>query len=218
MHEFLNKYFRYYQQLSGREKGVFVERARLFIDSKKFIPKGGQSIDRKVEVLIAAVAIQMTFGLKKFLLPHFGIIIVYPRKYLSVVTKRYHRGEVNLRGGIVLSWEDLLLGLKNPDDGFNVGFHEFAHAVYFENAIKNEDYLFLDGSVMKSWASQAKSVISKMKRNIPVLFRDYASTNIQEFFAVTSEYFFEVPADFKAEFPELYITMCRIYNQDPSRL
>ena len=45
--------------------------------------------------------------------------------------------------------------------------------------------------------------------------RNYAFTNMQEFWAVSLEAFFESPAELKANMPELYGTLCDILNQDP---
>ena len=141
MDNFLEKYFHYYRELSDGDKPKFVERTKEFARTKQFIPRQGAEVTDEVRAIVSAVAVQVSFGLKKFLLPHFKTIIMYPDSYYSIVTRRYHRGEVNMGGAVVLSWRDLLMGLKDPHDNFNVGIHEFAHAVFFENLIKNEDYM-----------------------------------------------------------------------------
>jgi len=41
-------------------------------------------------------------------------------------------------------------------------------------------------------------------------------TNIQEFWAVSVEAFFENPADLKINMPQLYDALCRVLNQDPN--
>lgn len=47
-------------------------------------------------------------------------------------------------------------------------------------------------------------------------FRTYAFHNKMEFFAVAVEHFFETPACFKNDIPELYKIMCQMLNQDPT--
>ena len=42
----------------------------------------------------------------------------------------------------------------------------------------------------------------------------YALTNMVEFFAVTSEYFFENPEKMRKKHPQLYSIMSKIYKQD----
>ena len=46
--------------------------------------------------------------------------------------------------------------------------------------------------------------------------RNYALTNIHEFWAVSVEAFFENPADLKMNMPQLYDALCRVLNQDPT--
>ena len=48
----------------------------------------------------------------------------------------------------------------------------------------------------------------------PQFLRDYAKSNIHEFWAVCVEHFFEAPVQFKEQLPELYIAMCNVLNQD----
>jgi hypothetical protein len=43
----------------------------------------------------------------------------------------------------------------------------------------------------------------------------YGASNKAEFFAVTSEYFFNQPELFKENHPELFELMCLIFNQNP---
>ena len=42
----------------------------------------------------------------------------------------------------------------------------------------------------------------------------YAATNEAEFFAVTSEYFFERPGAMQQKHPQLYAALERVFNQD----
>jgi Mlc titration factor MtfA (ptsG expression regulator) len=46
----------------------------------------------------------------------------------------------------------------------------------------------------------------------------YGSSNKAEFFAVTSEYFFNRPELFKESHPELFDLLCLIFNQNPLNL
>jgi Mlc titration factor MtfA (ptsG expression regulator) len=46
----------------------------------------------------------------------------------------------------------------------------------------------------------------------------YAATNKAEFFSVSSEYFFNNPALFEQNHPDIYYLLTKIFNQDPLRL
>ena len=216
IHSTLSQYFYFYNLLSDADKMVFQKRVQDFIKGRLFISRlAEREVADEIKILVAAVAIQITFGLRKYMFPHFNTIIIYPESYFSHINKRYHKGEINLQGAIVISLKDFLLGLKDPHDSFNIGIHEFAHAVYFENYIQNEDYLFIDGKIFDDWFSTAEKAIPVIANELNSFIRDYAYTNKQEFFAVCAEYFFEMPETFKKLLPDLYIRLTKVFNQDP---
>ncbi len=212
-HEVLIKYITYYQNLDDSKQSIFIDRLLLFIANKKFLVRN-VLLNEETKILIAAIPIMMTFGLDHYLLPHFKTIIVYPQSYLSQLTGNMHQGEVNSEGAIVFSAQHLAQGLIIDNDGYNIGIHEFAHALYMENFISNEDHLFIDPRIIKQFEAQAYPEILKLRNGNNHLLDEYAGQNLMEFFAVGSEFFFERPQDFKNHMPELYDTWCRIYNQD----
>jgi len=211
----LDKYFNYYGRLNDIQKEQFQQRVQDFIKGRDFRAAKGQEMTSEVKIMISAVAIQITFGFDKYMFPHFNTIIVYPEHYYSQINKRYHKGEVNMLGALVLSWADLLEGLKHPDDSFNIGIHEFAHALYIENEIDNSDFLFIDDDALRAFQKLAVEKIILIRANLNTLLRDSAGENIQEFFAVSSEFFFEQPRALKKHLPELYQSMTKLYKQDP---
>ena len=50
----------------------------------------------------------------------------------------------------------------------------------------------------------------------PTLLDTYGATNPAEFFAVTTEAFFERPRALRAKQPELYAELAHFYRQDPA--
>ena len=48
--------------------------------------------------------------------------------------------------------------------------------------------------------------------------REYAASNIDEFWAVCVEHFYEAPEEFCRNLPELYQAMCSILGIDPMKL
>jgi Mlc titration factor MtfA (ptsG expression regulator) len=215
--DILQKYFIYYQQLLPADKARFERKVVNFIWGKVFIPRGVSEVTIEARVLIAAAAVQLTFGLKDVRLTHFRRILVYPNDYYSSITKRYHRGEVNPRFGmIVLSWQSFIDGYITPTDSVNVGLHEMAHALRLENIIRSEDFPpFFDDTLLQKFDSLGRNFCSQGATNPGQLFRPYACTNPEEFFAVAVENFFERSERFKREYPEIYAVMSRLLNQDP---
>jgi Mlc titration factor MtfA (ptsG expression regulator) len=214
--DILQKYFGYYQQLSPQNKNKFAQKVARFIYGKRFIPRGVDEVTIEARVLIAASAIQLTFGLSDIYLAHFKRILVYPNDYYSSITKRYHKGEVNpMFGIIVLSWQSFIDGYIYANDSRNLGLHEMAHALRLENIIRNEEYDFFDETLLEYLDTFAKDYCNRTISPDVDFFREYACTNVHEFFAVAIENFFERSADLKKQFPDLYGTIVKLLNQDP---
>jgi Mlc titration factor MtfA (ptsG expression regulator) len=212
----LEKYFAYYQKLSPELKIKFAQKVTRFIYGKRFIPRGVDAVTIEARVLIAASAVQITFGLPNIYLKHFSKILVYPNDYYSSITKRYHKGEVNpMFGMIVLSWQSFIDGYIYPNDSRNLGLHEMAHALRLENIIRNEEYHFFDEGLLEQLDTFAIELCATPDNPANGFFRAYACTNVHEFFAVSVENFFERPGQFREQLPALYLVMTKLLNQDP---
>lgn len=215
--DILLKYFRFYQQLSKPNQEVFERRVVQFISGKQFIPRNIDEVTVEARVLIAATAVQLTFGLPGIYIRHFSKILVYPNDYYSSITKRYHKGEVNPRFGIiVLSWQSFVTGFIEPEDSVNLGLHEMAHALRLENIIRNEEFRFFDPDLLRRFDTYAAKVCEDI--DSVTFFRPYACTNEHEFFSVAVENFFERSTRFQQELPELYAILVKLLGQDPIEL
>ncbi len=214
----LRKYNSYYQRLNASDKVIFEKRVQKFINKKQFIARGMNRVTDEMKALIAGAAIQLTFGHPSVYLEHFRRILVYPDGYYSQISKRYHKGEVNMAGLIVLSWKNFVKGQADYEDGRNLGLHEMAHALRLENIITNEEYRFLDKQAVNSWNKLALKEMKKTEEESSGFFRSYATTNSQEFFAVAVENFFEKSQEFHEKHPKLYGALVTMLNQDPMKI
>lgn len=216
--DILTKNSGYYRSLPPQDKATFERKVCNFLYSKRFIPRSMPEVPIEAKVLIAACAVQLTFGLPNIYLQHFDKILLYPNEYYSSITKKYHKGEVNPRFGIiVLSWNNFAAGFSHDTDSVNLGLHEMAHALRLENIIRNEEYRFFDERLIRRFDDFAKDICKDMK-SYGNLFRTYACTNEHEFFSVAVENFFERPQLFKSQIPELYVVLTRLLAQDPAKL
>ena len=213
--ETLKKYFHYYNRLSAEDKKKFENRVHKFIINKRFLAKRGPEVTDTMKVMIAASAVQVTFGLPEIHFSHFKTIIVYPKKYFSYESRSVNIGEVNPKGAIVLSWRDFVKGYAIPDDSLNVGLHEMAHALLLEDKIPNQEYGFLNRLSLSKLSGCSKKQIQRIRNGQQTFLRKYAGINSMEFFAVGVEYFFEQPAELKKEIPELYDALSKLLKQDP---
>lgn len=214
IHELLLCKFSYYTNLSSAEKIRFYARLRLFMESKKFTPCQIPEITTEMKALISASAVQLTFGLNKFIFHHFKTILVYPKAFLYS-DRNYHKGNVNIKGSISLSFEDFIEGYADPSDSYNLGLHEMAHALELEYNLKDEYDAFF-GAYYERWLRSAATELVRMNYGQSDFLRKYAASNVKEFFSVCAENFFERPVHMKEKLPEIYKHMTLLLNQDPA--
>lgn len=117
---------------------------------------------------------------------------------------------------IKLSWDNFLKGFSNPNDGINLGLHEMTHAMSLENQFSGNGVSgFISPLTFSKWRQLAEMEMVQLKAGQKSLFRNYASTNLEEFLAVTVEVFFEQPNQFKEYHPVLFMETCNLLNQYP---
>jgi Mlc titration factor MtfA (ptsG expression regulator) len=89
--------FNYYKKLPDDLRPRFLRRVSNFITTREFVGNNGIVVTTEHKVLISDSAVQLTFGLDKYLLEHFSRVIVYPKEYFSTKGRTYHKGELNIQ-------------------------------------------------------------------------------------------------------------------------
>lgn len=210
----LNKRFPYYVAISAANKERFLHRIKNFIADKIFYIHD-ESGFKEMPILISAAAIQLTFGLKKYLLPYFKNIHVFPEEFFRSNDMGVCFLEGNVSGNnINLSWKHFLRGYEKNTDGQNVGLHELAHALYYQTFVVGEN---VDDNFRNSYdefIDLGNKVYHTEKTVAGGLYSEYAVKNFQEFWAESAEIYFERPAMLKELYPSLYQTMKTLLNQD----
>lgn len=208
----LDKYFVYYKQLETQLQYKFYNRVISFMNAKNFIIHSQEPF-KEMPVLISAAAVQISFGLADFELPHYTHIQVHQEEYFAENSLRILAG--NVQGNcITLAWNHLINGYKNYTDGSNVALHEMAHALYFQEMQieRGEDKNFALNFI--ELMERCEDIIDdkKCEHN---LYSNYAFTNLQEFWAVSVELFFEKPIELKKCYPEVFTELTEILKQNP---
>jgi Mlc titration factor MtfA (ptsG expression regulator) len=205
--------FSYFNDLSVENKMRFVQRVHHFKSTKKFHYIGLEEND-DTATLVSASAIQMTFGLKNYLLSHFENIYILADAYRMENDEELYVGHVSPEG-IYLSWKHFMYGYTNKNDNVNVALHEMAHALLYNNffaqygidshfRMNYEQFSTTTGPILAEVITQRRSYL-----------RSYAFSNLHEFWAVSVEAFFDNPPGLKKNMPDLYNSLCRVLNQDP---
>jgi Mlc titration factor MtfA (ptsG expression regulator) len=212
--QFLFEQIHFYKHLSSNQRRSFDHRTKRFLASRQFIERDGVNLTDDMKLLISATAVQITFGMRSYMMEEFATIVVYPRAYFSKLGNNYHKGEVNPKGIVVLSWEDFEEGIRIPDDNLNLGLHEFAHVLALQRMYNRR---FGDATFRAAFdklMANLKNSVLRVALQRRVGLRKYALSNPMEFFAVATEAFFENPVALYRSNHVLYDLFCQIYNID----
>jgi Mlc titration factor MtfA (ptsG expression regulator) len=123
------------------------------------------------------------------------------------------------RGQVIVAWAAVQEGAADPHDGANVVMHEFAHQLDQAAGPANGAPYVGRGALQRDWARvmsrEFNAFIARLASDEPSLIDPYAATSPAEFFAVTTELFFERPDALAAEWPAVYEQLKRCYRLDP---
>jgi Mlc titration factor MtfA (ptsG expression regulator) len=208
--------------------------AQVLLAEVPFIGCGGLVVDDEVRVLVAVQASLLLLGRGDGGFEGLSQVLVYPGAF---VVERTHTqpdgtlrderqvlsGESWQQGQVVLSWDDVLAGAADPEDGRNVVIHEFAHRLDQATGTANGAPGFAPGSgsaaQRRQWArvfsAEFEALQQRLTRGESGLIDPYAATNAAEFFAVTTELFFERPEALAAAHPALHEQLRGFHGVDP---
>lgn len=202
---FLKKHNDFYSKLKPKYQDYFQHRVHTFLQKYEFIPREEIVITQEMRVMVAATAVQLTFGFRTYLMSIFQYIVIYPDIYQSTITENWHKVEFNPRmKAIVFSWKHFEEGFQSNNDNLNLGYHEFAHALNMHGLQSSDASAAHFAWLYKKMMEYLKNPLIQKRLIASEYFRIYAYSNQFEFFAVLIEHFFETPDQFKLEFPVLY--------------
>ncbi len=203
----------FYNVLDKKQKWYFEHRTARFLETTNFVGREGLVIDGFMQMQITMMVIQLTFGMRHYLLEYLNTIILYPDSFYSILNKTENIGEFNPRSkALALSWKHFQRGNLHLDKGKSLGIHEITHAIHY-NSIKNNDIsseIFYD-TFLKLEEYLGSLEIRKKIVDTKIL-REYAYTDKFEFIAVLVEVFMESPTELKKKFPEIYSYVMQMLN------
>jgi Mlc titration factor MtfA (ptsG expression regulator) len=114
---------------------------------------------------------------------------------------------------MILSKPDLHRSFARPENGHNVGVHEFAHLIDGADGSVDGIPAATCPDCVKPWTDLMRREMARLAVGDSVLSR-YGLKNPAEFFAVVSEVFFSNPHRLSENHPELYRLLVRVFHQD----
>ncbi|MDR1367631.1 MAG: zinc-dependent peptidase [Candidatus Accumulibacter sp.] len=219
-------------RLSAEEERRLKRLAEGFLSEKEFAGAGGFEITDAICVSIAMQACLPILNLGMAYYDGWIGIVVYPDEFVvprvtldeSGVIHEYDdiaSGEAWEGGPVLVSWKDA----KMAGEGYNVVIHEFAHKLDMRDGRIDGIPPLPPDIPAKEWEETLLSAFDEFcafprpefDDDEGYGFDEYAATNLEEFFAVMSEAFFEEAKRLRDEFPALYAIFSRFYRQDPAR-
>ena len=217
----LSSKVRFYKELNDEEKALFEFKVCEFLSNVK-ITGVDIKVTRKDELLIAAGAVIPIFRFPEWQYLNLDEVLVYEKSFNdNFQTGDNFMGSHNisgmvgngfLNGKMILSRHDLHWGFNNEWDGSNVSIHEFIHLIdKADGAVDGIPELFLEKQYIIPWLDLIHKNIAEIVKGRSDI-NPYGATDKTEFFAVVSEYFFENPKKFKANHPDLYELMEKMFR------
>jgi len=209
----------FYKKLAPQDRALFERDVMIFLSEQRIFGIRGQKVSEEIRVLIAASAAILGFGLDEWEWPNLRDILVYPtgfdEEYL-VDRSQHLKGVVHHQGPIIFSEEDLTLGYRSANSGYNVGLHEMAHVLDMADGRADGVPTGLSWFASAPWIKVMADRIQKVRRGeCRKILREYAGVNEAEFFAVAVEVFFERPEALYQSDTELFNLMLDYFKVDP---
>ena len=202
----------------------------LFLHEKRIEPAGGLALDDAMRVRIAALACLPILELGLDAYDGVLSVIVYPDEF--IVPNRetideagvVHVGDDVLSGEawefgpVILSWQDV--EGSGLGEGFNVVAHEFAHKLDLQSGEGDGTPPLHRDMRLAEWRAAFdagyEDLIRRLDAGAEPWIDPYAAEDAGEFFAVSVELFFDVPAELKSEMPAVYAQLAQFFRQDPA--
>ena len=214
--------------LSPAEDARLQELVARFLRHKRFEVRGLDQDDAPYRLVVATQACVTILGLGFEWFRGWRTVVLLPREFASQmeetdaggVVREWEEelaGEAWDEGPIVLSWSDV--EESGWGDGCNVVIHEVAHKLdLLDGAMNGRPALHRD-MAPATWHRELGRAYEQLcadeRRGRDGAVDFYATESPAEFFAVTSELFFEQPAALHGQFPGVYRQLKEFYRQDP---
>lgn len=204
---------------------------QVLLAEKDFHGAGGLAITDAMRLIVAAQAALLLLNRRTDYFPGLFSIVLHPARFVVAretwdAAGLHHRehqvlsGESWETGQLVLSWDDSLAGGMECGDGYNVVLHEFAHQLDLGSGAMNGTPRLASAAQYAAWNAAFTPAYEehcdRVDAGEDTWLDPYAATGPEEFFAVLTEAFFELPDELRAEYPDIYTCLRGYFRVDPS--
>ena len=221
----------FFDRLPPNDQEELLGHVQVFLAEKRFEGCAGLEVTGEMRVTIATQACLLLLHRKTDYFPRLLTILVYPSGFL-VSGDRHVEGHIweageegrlgetgSEMGSMVLAWDAIKSGARDPSDGKNLVLHEFAHQLDFEDQVADGVPVLGSRGAVLSWAEVMKMEFAALRAadatGLSTLLDTYGASNPAEFFAVATEAFFERPRALRQAHPRLFAQFQHFFRQDP---
>jgi MtfA peptidase len=201
---------------------------RVFITDTRWEAANGFAMTDEVRLVIAAQACLLVLGLDLELYRRVESIIVHPRTVIVNGQRSVGSGMVadgpraiagqahHNTGPILISWSTAAFEARHARTASNVVYHEFAHKIDMVDGVLDGTPPIADPDQRARFVQVCTAEFDLLRRGHTSVLRDYAATDVGEFFAVATEQFFTQPVHMRNGNASLYDVLSAFYRQDPA--
>lgn len=213
------------QSLATRELSRLRALTTIFLQEKTFVAVHELELD---DVMRARIAVQACLPVLHLDLDWYlgwETLVVYPGRFrhrrkemdedgLVHEWDQVMSGEAWEQGPVILSWADV--EISGYREGYNVIIHELAHKLDMCNGVPDGFPPLHHGMDVQAWTRAFSTAFADLNRRLdagePTPIDPYAAEDPAEFFAVLSEYFFELPGLLQEVYPDVYAQLQAFYR------
>lgn len=221
----------HYEVLPDAGRAKLRDAVQILIAEKEWEGCRGLELTDEIRVTVAALAAILILGFKDFYFDNVKTILVYPDEFVvkqetalaggaTLEEESDRLGEAHGRGPTIIAWAEVRDNAQRAGRGLNLVFHEFAHQLDMLNGAFDGTPDLPTRELRERWAKwmtvEYRRLQRAEQRGRRTLLDPYGATDPAEFFAVTTECFFDAPRAMFEEYPELYALFRDYYRQDPA--
>jgi Mlc titration factor MtfA (ptsG expression regulator) len=230
----IQKRMAHYRMLNEDEQKRLCERIAVFMAEKNWEGCGGLELTDEIRVTISAMACLLILNLPRQGYENVESILVYPSERVlpepkigffetalaPLETPGPISGQAFEQGPVILVWDAVAESIRYAGSGYNVVYHEFAHKLDMQDGVADGTPRLRDRAEYRDWVKTCSREYQKLLKDVErgkrTFLDDYGAKDEVEFFAVSTEHFFDQPLRMRRAAPELYRVLKNYYRQDPA--
>jgi Mlc titration factor MtfA (ptsG expression regulator) len=213
---FLHDHYDHFDRLPEELRGHFEDDLRIFLAETR-ITGIGVDVTDELRLLVAASAVTLSVAWPEHEWEALTEVLLYPQDFDRDYSFEVEdlAGEAHPWGTVILSVPTLRESFEDPDDGYHVGIHEFAHLLDVHQTHFDGIPRGMSAARSAEWATLMQKEMERLRKGKSAL-DPYGAEDPVEFLAVAVEGFFETPLLLRQRHREVYAILAEYFRQDPA--